>query len=398
MPTTVPHASAYASVGHDRLTTTLTAADEALMEVNQAVTIEAEDFGGNTAELCVPSSDHATKARGRRPRTRRSQHISKQNHQVQHARDWYLPHHLSTSSLSAKRLRPLQLSFLRPGARFVGTQKSGRATYEVGVELKHVDMADSFLCGYLRISGLSEEHPTLTTYFEGEVVGPKYSFITKRPEWGTTETIDVEHWARFPAFKNIVLGQRKREKERQALEATDRNAAAKAAMDSADIMQSDGRIRSTATTSYTNPIAAVVEGNGAHVGQGHIFMRWKELLVVPPDEAGLVASRSPSAIDMTPTASTASHDPYASPLGPPPTVDVRRSSLAGGNPVSSRFGRATNSLDGVSFSGFYYICLDQSTGTISGMYFHRNSELYQQLSLDPAPESDQRQFSSFEWR
>lgn len=45
-------------------------------------------------------------------------------------------------------------SYLRPGSRFTGTQQSERQRYEVQVEIKHVDMRESFLCGYLRIQGL----------------------------------------------------------------------------------------------------------------------------------------------------------------------------------------------------------------------------------------------------
>ncbi|KAG5952097.1 hypothetical protein E4U53_001618 [Claviceps sorghi] len=51
-------------------------------------------------------------------------------------------------------------SYLRPGSRFYGTQQSERQVYEVQVELKNVNMAESFLCGYLRIQGLTEDHPT----------------------------------------------------------------------------------------------------------------------------------------------------------------------------------------------------------------------------------------------
>ena len=44
-------------------------------------------------------------------------------------------------------------SYLRPGSRFYGTQQSERQVYEVQVELKNVNLAESFLCGYLRIQG-----------------------------------------------------------------------------------------------------------------------------------------------------------------------------------------------------------------------------------------------------
>jgi len=45
-------------------------------------------------------------------------------------------------------------SFLRPGSRFTGTQQSERQRYDVKVEIKHVDMRESFLCGYLKIQGM----------------------------------------------------------------------------------------------------------------------------------------------------------------------------------------------------------------------------------------------------
>lgn len=45
-------------------------------------------------------------------------------------------------------------SYLRAGSKFVGTQQSDRQVYNVDVEIKHVDMAESYLCGYLRIQGL----------------------------------------------------------------------------------------------------------------------------------------------------------------------------------------------------------------------------------------------------
>lgn len=71
------------------------------------------------------------------------------------------------------------------------------------VEIKYVDMAESFLCGYLRIEGLTADHPTLTTYFEGEIIGSKYTFQTKDPSWGSSETVDMQHWNRFPAWKPL---------------------------------------------------------------------------------------------------------------------------------------------------------------------------------------------------
>jgi hypothetical protein len=66
------------------------------------------------------------------------------------------------------------------------------------------------LCGTTQRSqanqsiGLTEDHPSLTTYFEGEIIGSKYSFITQHPEWGSNEKVDRQHWGRFDAYKPVA--------------------------------------------------------------------------------------------------------------------------------------------------------------------------------------------------
>lgn len=58
------------------------------------------------------------------------------------------------SSLTLSKMIPvLTSSFLRPFSRFVGQQESDKQRYQVEVELKYVDMAQSSLCGYLKIEG-----------------------------------------------------------------------------------------------------------------------------------------------------------------------------------------------------------------------------------------------------
>jgi glucose-induced degradation protein 4 len=112
--------------------------------------------------------------------------------------------------LSEARYRPNSSStFLKPGARFTGMQRSEKQEYEVVVDVQHVDMAESFMCGYLRIHALTAEHPTLTTYFEGEMIGTKYSFITKHSDWEASDKIDFQHWARFPAWRPLQKDAKK---------------------------------------------------------------------------------------------------------------------------------------------------------------------------------------------
>jgi len=149
----------------------------------------------------------------------------------------------------------------------------------VEVEIKYVDMRESLLCGYLRIKGLTEDHPSLTTYFEGEIIGSKYTFITQHPEWGSNEKVDRQHWARFPAYKPLSKYSSRPE------------------MVTKDWMQKE-----------------------------HLFMRWKEYFLVPDHRV--------------------------------------------------------KTINGASFEGFYYICFNQVTGGIEGIYFHAKSEKYQKLQLE----------------
>lgn len=58
-------------------------------------------------------------------------------------------------------------------------------------------------------TGLTEDHPTLTTYFEGEIIGSKYGFTTKQKSWGANDRIDMSHWAKFPAFHPFVRQAKK---------------------------------------------------------------------------------------------------------------------------------------------------------------------------------------------
>ncbi|KAH8842270.1 hypothetical protein MCOR27_002268 [Pyricularia oryzae] len=201
---------------------------------------------------------------------------------------------MSDSYFSQLRVIPTTpSSYLRPGSKFYGTQHSERQIYDVQVEIKHVDLAESFLCGYLRIQGLTEDHPTLTTYFEGEIIGPKYSFTTKHPSWGANEKTDLTHWSKFAAFRPFAKAARK----------------------------GGAVIRDVAQ-------------------REHIFMRWKEIFLVP-DHRVLT-------------------------------------------------------INGASFEGFYYICFNQIRGDITGIYFHSKSERFQQLELKHV--EDKGCFSAMEFR
>ncbi|XP_054159319.1 glucose-induced degradation protein 4 homolog [Oppia nitens] len=89
-------------------------------------------------------------------------------------------------------------SLLYNGSKFGGHQKSKGNCYDVEVVLQNVDEANSYLCGYLKIKGLTEEYPTLTTFFDGEIISAKYPFLTRK--WEADEDVDRKHWSKFLQF------------------------------------------------------------------------------------------------------------------------------------------------------------------------------------------------------
>lgn len=84
------------------------------------------------------------------------------------------------------------------GSSFSGFQKSKHESYEVNVKIQHVDFENSYLCGYLCINHLTKSHPSLTTFFEGEIISKRYPFLTRK--WEATEAIDLDHWSKFEGF------------------------------------------------------------------------------------------------------------------------------------------------------------------------------------------------------
>ncbi|KAG2226890.1 hypothetical protein INT45_010169 [Circinella minor] len=104
--------------------------------------------------------------------------------------------------ISNERLPNSRLGGLYPGSKFEGMQRCGSAAYEVSVDIQHVDLKESTLSGYLNIKGLTAEFPELTTFFQAEIIGPKYSFLTRK--WQAQQSIDVSHWKRFPSFQPYV--------------------------------------------------------------------------------------------------------------------------------------------------------------------------------------------------
>lgn len=69
---------------------------------------------------------------------------------------------------------------------------------------QHVDVQNSYLCGYLKITGLTLEYPMLTTFFDGEIISKRYPFLTRK--WDADEEVDRKHWvSEMKEFVVILL-------------------------------------------------------------------------------------------------------------------------------------------------------------------------------------------------
>jgi len=235
---------------------------------------------------------------------------------------------------------------------FTGTQKSGRSSYDVNVTIVDVDFSSSFLCGYLRIRGLTEDWPELTTYFDAEIIGSRYGFLTRN--WGATEQEDMVHWQRFPAFRHV-----KNELKR--------------------------------------PYLTMPEND-----RGAVFMRWKERFLVPDHRVQDINGASFAGFyyvcvdfNQQPQTPASHHMPLIretddmntdeTPDLVPEPVDI----LA--KPESPRRSRRRS----IDREGRFQRGMSRSSSrsgpgplvaTMSGFYFHQNSEPYQQLSLNHVPQ------------
>jgi len=179
---------------------------------------------------------------------------------------------------------------LYSGSRFLGEQKSKGNRYDVEVTFQHVDEEAGYVCGYLKINGLTDDYPCLTTFFDGEIIGLSHPFLTRK--WDADEDVDRKHWGKFLAFYAYAKSFNNDNFDYDQLRDSD-----------------------------------------------YIFMRWKEHFLVPDHRV--------------------------------------------------------RDINGASFAGFYYICLQKSTATIEGYYYHRNSEWFQSLNLTHKME---RTSQSYEFR
>ena len=75
--------------------------------------------------------------------------------------------------------------------------------FEPHAPFQFVDMESAYLCGYLKIKGLTEEFPTLTTFFDGEIISKAHPFLTRK--WDADEDVDRKHWVLISLLSILEL-------------------------------------------------------------------------------------------------------------------------------------------------------------------------------------------------
>lgn len=237
--------------------------------------------------------------------------------------------------LEATRYQYLN-GYLKPNAKFVGEQRSGRERYRITVEFQLVDWQNLVVTGFLHITGLTEDHPEITTCFTGEIINnpffdaealeaseyefgssssstyfssmnKSYSFLTENKSWGSFPQNDLEHWRRLT---NCLL--------------------------------------QVSDSLFKKELAEIIKGK---LKQGMVYMRWKEEFLLPDSRV----------------------------------KSIRGASFEGFYYIALNIGSGESSQtsklhSGYSTSGVIKQFVDQP-GTITGLYYHRTSEKFQSLFL-----------------
>jgi len=257
------------------------------------------------------------------------------------------------TDITRLRVRAQRHHCLYPGATFQGTQKSGRNSYDVNVTIVDVDFSSSFLCGYLRIRGLTNDWPELTTYFDAEIIGSRYGFLTQK--WGANEQEDMVHWQRFPAFRHV-----KNELRRPHLTMPDRDRGAVFMRWKERFLVPDHRVQDINGASFAGFYYVCVDFNPQSPAAGvRSAAQSFPLCAEECGEGDLLTSPSPGKLESIP-------------IGRRRDSSVRRGGR--GSSIGPR---------------------SPPAASMSGFYFHQNSEPYQQLSLNHVTE---RSSSCFEFR
>lgn len=144
---------------------------------------------------------------------------------------------------------------LRAGACFVGTQHDEWGSCEIDVSISSVSVSDSFLSGCIRFKNLVPTCPSVTTYFEAEMIGSQYNFLTPHTDWGSDARYDLKQWREFPSWDS------REEEQLMHLRRQQRQRRRRSSVESIDLLD-------VRDPQWWN--------------KRHVYMRWKERRMVHP--------------------------------------------------------------------------------------------------------------------
>ncbi|WWC68511.1 uncharacterized protein I206_102440 [Kwoniella pini CBS 10737] len=255
---------------------------------------------------------------------------------------------------------------LYPGSIFRGTQTSGRSAYEVEIQFVDVNFAESNVSGYLSISHLTDSHPHLTTFFDGEIIGMKYGFITGS-RYQASEHDDLRHFGRFEQFRRPSTRM--------------------------DMVKPELYLR--------DPLPDRSKGEIKAKERDFVFLRIKEKFLVPDHKVRDISGASFAGfyyalVDLSPPLTPPEPPTPTSPstprttFGPPAPIIIRRGSSQADTSRRPDGARRRESTSKIRESP------TRGEATIRGYYFHSlNQEPFQELFLTHVP---QRSSSTFEFR
>jgi hypothetical protein len=218
-------------------------------------------------------------------------------------------------------------SYLKPNAKFVGEQLSEKARYYVEVQFKTVDLVNLLITGYLQITGLTDAPASMTTCFKGEIINnPLHKY-----QWGAPDPSSGAESVRKYSFVT----------ENKSWESLMKND-----FDHWEIlMQSRG-----ASEQHIRTVLGDIQTHDYHSSSSqYIYMRWKEEFLVPDARIKRIENTSFDGF-------------YYIVLN-----------IGNGDKHGAMASRHGASIDSQTCAG--------TPGSISGLYYHKTTEMLQLLSL-----------------
>lgn len=92
-----------------------------------------------------------------------------------------------------------------------------KVNYDLWFIKQHIDRTNDLIYGFM--TEKIRDSPSKVTYFEGEIIGEKHPFLTRK--WRTNAETDKRHWLKFDCFCKYVSDFSSEEFDYTCLQASD---------------------------------------------------------------------------------------------------------------------------------------------------------------------------------